>query len=385
MARLRFQVVSVGLLALLAGGCLRKTVSFNSKDEMPVLALAEPGDSLTTTARRGQPKLSTAGRKAVLTKAEEKAAKDEEKAAQRKKTKTRKNVFLGERVKRAYVKSGPKGKNQIIEVFYYLKTFKQPSERAPAVYYYDPRKRKVFKAAEPLDPATDKVLHGVYKKMQNNKVLETGYFAHGTRHLRWEKYDAKGSLTAKTHYEQGFPRDANISYYDAGQTMIREVVPYVNGKLEGDYVKYTADGKREWAGKFENGHRVGEWTNYWDYKNYRHYVLQYAESGYDPEPEEPELLREYSHGGSVIYDKEKNIDKRADADPDAAAKPDARRPGSHGAPAPRPPVRKAADRRPGYHPKPAATPPPVPATPAEATPGSTTAPGGTATPPPQQP
>jgi antitoxin component YwqK of YwqJK toxin-antitoxin module len=375
MALLRFQVVGVSLLALLAGGCLRKTVSFNSKEEMPVMALAEPGDSLTTTARRGQPKLSTAGRKAVLTKEEEKAAKDAEHADQRKKTKTKKNVFLGERVKRAFVKSGPKGKNQIIEVFYYLKTFKQPSELAPAAYYYDARKHKIFKANGPLDPGTDKVLHGVYKKLQNNKVLETGYYANGTRHLRWEKYDAKGSLTAKTHYEQGFPRDANISYYDAGQTMIREVVPYVNGKLEGDYVRYTADGKREWVGKFENGHRVGEWTNYWDYKNYRHYVLQYADSGYDPEPEEPELVREYSHGGSVIFDKEKNIDKRADADPDDAAKPDPRRPGSHGAPTPRAPVRKPVDRRPGYHPKPTVAPPAVPATPA----GAATTPTATPT------
>ena len=359
-------------LTLLVGNCTRKTVSFNSKDSMPVMAVAQPGDSLTTTTRKGAPKLSIAGRKATLSKEEEKNAKDQEKADQRKKTKTKKNVFLGDRIKKGFVKTGS-GKATIIDVFYYLKTFKQPSETAPAVYYYNARKHKIFKATGPLDPATDKVLHGPYKKLQNNKTLEAGYYANGTRHLRWEKYDAKGNLLVKTHYEMGFPRDANISYYDAGQTMIREVVPYVNGKLEGDYVKYTAEGKREWTGKFENGHRIGEWTNYWDYKNYRRYVLQYAESGYDPEPEEPELIREYSHGGSVIFDKEKNLDKRADADPDAT-KEDARRPGSHGAaPGPRTPVRKPADRRPGYHPKPTVTPPAVPATPGGTALGPTSA------------
>ena len=362
MSLLRFQVICGLLVALLASGCTRKTVSFNSKDAVPMLALAAPGDSLTTTGRKGAPKLSTAGRKALLTKEEEKAAKDQEKASQRKKAKVRKNVFLGERIKKGFMKISGSGKSQVIVVFYYLRAYKQPNPLAPAIYYYNPRKHKVFSTGEP-DPSTDKILHGPYKKIQNNKTLETGYFAYGTRHLRWEKFDAKGNLTAKTHYEMGFPRDANISYYDAGQTMIREVVPYVNGKLEGDYVKYTADGKREWAGKFENGHRIGEWTNYWDYKNYRHYVFQYAETGYEPEVEEPDLLREYSHGGSVIYDKEKNIDKRGAADPDAAAVPDARRPGSHGVPTPRAPLKKAPDRRPGYHPKPAVTPPPVPATP----------------------
>ena len=348
LLRSRFGLVSV--LALLAVACTRKTVSFNSRVGDPTVASLPTGDSLTTTARRGQPTLSTAARKAVLTKAEERAAKDQEQADQRKSRKKKKNIFLGERIKRAYVKSGPKGKNQIIEVFYYLKTFQQPNPMAPARYYYSPKKHRIYKAVGELDPATDKVLHGPYKKVQNNQVLETGYFALGTRHLRWEKLDLKGTLTAKTHYEMGFPRDANISYYDNGSTMLKEVVPYVNGKLEGDYVKYRNDGQREWTGQFENGRRVGEWTNYWDYKNYRHYVYQYAATGYDPEITEPELIREYSHGGSVIFDKEKNIDKRGEPDPDAAAsKADPRRPGSHGVPAPRPPVRKTQPRRPGEH------------------------------------
>jgi antitoxin component YwqK of YwqJK toxin-antitoxin module len=373
MSLLRSRVPVLGLLALLAVACTRKTVSFNSRPgDMAVTALGAPGDTLTTTARKGAPKLSTAGKKVVLTKAEEKAAKDEEKAAQRKKP-IKKKIFLGERIKKAYVKSGPKGRNQIIEVFYFLKTFKQPDPMAPAVYYYSPRKHKIYKATGELDASTDKVLHGPYRKMQNNQVLETGYFAHGTRHLRWEKFDVKGALTSKTHYEMGFPRDANISYYDAGQTMLKEVVPYVNGKLEGDYVKFRNDGRREWTGHFENGHRVGEWTNFGDYKKYPHYVFQYGDSGFEPEVEEPELVREYSRGGSIIFDKEKNIDKRGEADPDAAPVKDARRPGSHGAPTPRPPVRKAQERRPGYHP-PVATPPAVSPTPAGTAPAAGTTP-----------
>jgi antitoxin component YwqK of YwqJK toxin-antitoxin module len=364
MSLLRSRWGLLSLLVLLAGACTRKTVSFNSRPSDPTVAsLAVPGDSLTTTARKGAPKLSTAGKKAVLTKAEEKAAKDEEKAAQRKKP-VKKKIFLGEHTKKGFFRSGPKGRNQKIFVFYYLKTFRQPDPMAPAAYYFSPRKHKIFKAVGELDPSTDKVLHGPYKVTQNNQVIETGYFAFGTRHLRWETFDTKGTLLTKTHYEMGFPRDANISYYDAGRTMLKEVVPYVNGKLEGDYVKFRNDGRREWTGHFENGRRVGEWTNFGDYKKYPHYVLQYGESGYEPEVEEPELVREYSRGGTVIYDKEKNLDTRGGADPDAAPVKDARRPGNHGAPVPRPPVRKAQDRRPGYHPP--VAPPAVPASPTPA-------------------
>lgn len=368
LLRSRWQVV--GLLALMVGGCTRKTVSFNSRpgDLVPATVVV-PGDTLTTTGRKGAPKLSIAGRKTVLTKSEEKTAKDEEKAAQRKKP-VKKKIFLGERIKKAYVKSGPKGRNQTVEIFYYLKTFHQPDPMAPAAYYYSPRKHKIYKATGELDASTDKVLHGPYKRMRNNQVLETGYFANGTRHLRWETFDLKGTLLTKTHYEMGFPRDANISYYDAGQTMLREVVPYVNGKLEGDYAKFRNDGRREWTGHFENGRRVGEWTNFGDYKKYPRYVFQYGESGFEPEVEEPELIREYSRGGSIIYDKEKNIDKRGQADPDAAPVNDPRRPGSHGAPATRPPVRKPQDRRPGYHP--AAKPPPVSPTPPSGAPAAGT-------------
>ena len=364
MALLRIQVGLVTALLLLAGGCSRKTVSFNSHlDDPTVAVVATTTDSLTTTSAKGKPQLATAAKKATLSKEEEKKAKDDEKANQRKPRKKKKNVFLGDRIKRAYVKSGPKGKNQIIEVFYYLRTFQQPNPMAPARYYYSAKKRKIFKATGELDAAADKVLHGPYKKLQNNKVLETGYYALGTKHLRWERFDTKGALVAKSHFEMGFPRDANMSYFDTKGTMLKEVVPYVNGKLDGDYVRYLADGQREWTGQFENGRRVGEWTNYWGYKNYRRYVYQYGESGYEPEVAEPELVREYSHGGSVIFDKEKNVDKRAEAEGDPAdAKPDPRRPGSQNPTKPtRTPVRKPVERRPGYHPK--ATPPVVPATP----------------------
>jgi antitoxin component YwqK of YwqJK toxin-antitoxin module len=305
---LRYLGVLLVLLTLLPWACTRKTVSFNSTPEPPVAVVVS--DTLTRTADslKGKPSLSTE-RKVVMTKEQERAAKEKEKEAQRK-PKKKKKLFLGEKIKRGFVKSGASGRNQIIEIFYYLKYFQQPNPYAPARYYFNPKKRKLFKATAELDPATDKVLHGPYKKMQNNKVLETGYYALGTKHLRWERFDKNGILLSKTHYEMGFPRDANISYYDPERKMPKEVVPYVNGKLEGDYAKFTIEGQREWSGQFENGHKVGEWTNYWGFRNRKRYVYQYPESGYDPEVEEPVLVKEYNRNAILIYDKETNLDKR---------------------------------------------------------------------------
>ena len=321
---LRFLILGLLLFTLLPWACTRKTVSFNSNPDQSLAGgpvtdtLTHPADSL-----KGKPSLSTA-RKAGLTKAQERAAKEEEKDAQRKGKKKKKNVFLGEKIKRAFTKSGPKGKSQIIEIFYFLKYPQLVNTYAPAHYYYDTKKHKVLKlAAVEEDATTLKILHGPYKKLQNNKVLETGYYALGTRHLRWEKFDKNGVLLTKTHYEMGFPRDANVSYYGQDRSLINEVVPYVNGKLEGDYAKFLINGQPDWRGQFENGHKVGVWTKFWGFRGRRRFEYQYAESGYDPEVAEPELIREYNRNAILIYDKEKNIDKRGQ--PEAEDRPGQRR------------------------------------------------------------
>ncbi|WP_310396874.1 hypothetical protein [Hymenobacter sp.] len=322
---LRFLGLALVLLTLLPWACTRKTVSFNSTPDQPLVA-ALAADTVTRTADtlHGKNLLSTA-RKVVLTQEQERTAKETDKEAQRKAKKKKKNVFLGEKTKRAFAKTGPKGRNQIIEVFYFLKYPKTLNAYAPAHYYYDPKKHKILKlAAVEEDAPALKILHGPYKKLQNNKVLETGYYALGTRHLRWERFDKNGVLLTKTHYEMGFPRDANVSYYGEDRSLVNEVVPYVNGRLEGDYAKFGINGQPEWRGQFENGRRVGVWYKYWGFRGRRRYEYQYAESGYDPEVAEPELVREYNRNATLIYDKEKNIDKRGQ--PEAEDRPGQRRP-----------------------------------------------------------
>ncbi|KUG06202.1 toxin-antitoxin system YwqK family antitoxin [Solirubrum puertoriconensis] len=303
---------------MLLGACAKKTVSFNSKPDAGAVALYVP-DSLggirtdTLAATRDTvkaPSLSTAKK---LSKEEQRKAEEKQKAAQRKASaKRKKNVFLGEPIKKGFTKSGPKGRNQVIEVFYYMKVPKQPNAYAPSKWYFNVAKRRLEKTASAAeaDPAKYKVLHGPYKKMQGGKVVETGFYFVGTRHLRWERYNKDNVLLSKVHYEQGFPRDANISYYDGGNTMVKEVIPYVDGKLEGEYVSFKPNGQLDWSGEFENGRKVGIWTKYWGFRNRRHYEYQYGDSGYDPE-QEPVLVKEYNRNGVLIYEKDK-LDKRAE-------------------------------------------------------------------------
>ncbi|WP_400192517.1 toxin-antitoxin system YwqK family antitoxin [Hymenobacter sp. B81] len=297
-------------LLLLLGACAKKTVSFNSRPEAPATAVLARADSLTATRDTvNAPSLSTAKK---LSKEEERKLLDKQKDAQRKSAKKKKNIFLGDRIKKGFVKSGRKGRNQVIEVFYYLKVPKQPNTYAPAKWYFNPAKKRLYKDATEQDLTKVKVLHGPYKKMQGGKVVETGFYNVGTRHLRWERFNRDNILLSKTHYEQGYPRDAHISYYDGAQTMIKEVLPYVNGKLEGDYVSFKPDGQLDWTGQFENGRKVGSWTKYWGFRNRRHYEYEYGESGYEPEAE-PVLFKEYNRNGVLIYEKDKLDKREADA------------------------------------------------------------------------
>lgn len=224
----------------------------------------------------------------------------------RKKSRKQKNVFLGYRIRKGYVKSG-KGKNATIEKFSYLAEYREPSPYAPAKYIYDTKRHRIVKARA-IDPKKARILHGPYKKTVGGKVVAEGYFFVGTRHLRWESYNKAGILLSKTHFEKGFPRDAVVHYYDADQKKIKEVIPFVNGKAEGDYVMFHPNGLHVWEGQYEKGKKVGVWTEFYDFRNRRHFEYQYPESA-DDSTFKAFLLKEYDRHGNLIFEKGK-LDKR---------------------------------------------------------------------------
>jgi len=237
------------------------------------------------------------------------AAANDPRKKKRKQPKNKKE-FLGYPIKRGYTKSG-NNKNPTIEIFYYLPEYVEPSRYAPAKYYFNTKDHKVRRDAT-IDPKEARILHGPYKRMLGRRVVEEGYYYIGTRHLRWESYrqnnNEENILINKIYYEKGFPRDAIVNYYDAAKTKIKEVIPYAEGKLNGEYVLFFESGLRAWDGQYENGKKVGVWNEYWPFRNRKRYEWQYPETA-DAEPFEPFLLKEYNRSSNLIYEKGK-LDKR---------------------------------------------------------------------------
>lgn len=230
----------------------------------------------------------------------------------RKKKKYSKRYFLGQKVKRGFIKSG-KGSRETLETFSYLEEYQEPNPYAPLKYLYDVKKRKLYRTSnKEADPNRYKVLHGPYVKRIDGQTVEEGYFYIGTKHLRWEKFrpDEEGTLLDKHHYDKGFVRDAVVTYY--GDTKkIKEVIPYEYGEAQGTYYRFYENGQVQWSGQYAKGRKVGTWINYYDFRGRRHYEYQYPETAYD-QRFEPYLVKEYDRHGALIFEKDK-LDKRSQA------------------------------------------------------------------------
>lgn len=234
----------------------------------------------------------------------------EEKQPKNRKKKADKRYFMGDRVARGFVKSGPRGEREVVETFSYLVDFREPDPYAPDKHYYDPKRNKLFKTRGELNPDQHKVLHGPYKKEQGGEVVEEGYFYVGTKHLRWERYNRNGILLAKEHYEKGYLRDAVVKYYD-GTKKIKEVIPYAYGEVQGTYYRFYENGQLEWMGQYQKGRKVGLWVKHFDFRARRQFEYQYPKTPYEP-ASEPYLVKQYDRHGTLIFEKDK-LDKRASA------------------------------------------------------------------------
>ncbi|QHL87886.1 hypothetical protein GU926_10775 [Nibribacter ruber] len=266
----------------------KKKIFFWQRKKEPVVL--SPADTLTVVDSLAMPSLVTAGKDSL--------AEDEKDGKKSKK----KKAYFGYRVKKGFARQG-KGKNQIVETFHYLREFQQPNPYAPEKYYYDVKKRDVLRTYNfTLKPNQARILHGPYTRMRGDVVIEQGYFYVGTKHLRWETFKTDSTLASKLHYEKGFPRDAVISYYDAGKTKIKEVIPYQYGEVQGQYLKFYENGQLEWRGTYDKGRKVGTWSHFYDYRGRLQHEFLYPESAFDA-PAEPVLTKHYDAYGVLVYEK----------------------------------------------------------------------------------
>jgi len=217
-----------------------------------------------------------------------------------KKKKTKKKVFYGIKTKKGYTRVGD-GERVIIELFYVLKKYQDPNPYIPEIYVWDMSEGKIKKVSKVPEDKRQiyKILHGPYKKLYNGEIIEEGVFYVGTKTSRWEKYDKKNILIGKTKYYRGWPKEAKITYFDGGYKKPKEVIPYEYGIKQGNYYLFSDNGMVKIKGQFENGKRVGKWTEYFDKSERKQREIQYQEDAY-AEDIEPVITKEWNDKGAVI-------------------------------------------------------------------------------------
>lgn len=215
-----------------------------------------------------------------------------------------KKTFWGIKTRKAYTKL-VSGKKVTYELFFILKKPMDPDPYVRDIYWYHRKKRKIYVGPiQPKDKEYAVLLHGPYEKRVNKVVVEQGQFYVGAKTGRWETDAANEDeiLLEKRKFYKGFPKEAKISYYDANQSKIQEVVPYENGELNGQYLRYFPSGVLAEEGKYEFGKKVGVWKQYWETKRRVKLEVQYPPDAF-AEDTASYKIREYNEQGLVIYDK----------------------------------------------------------------------------------
>ena len=218
----------------------------------------------------------------------------------KKKVKKRKRkYFYGIKTKKGFTRSGY-GKNITLELFYFLKVPQEVDHFVRDVYWYDYKKRSISKSNK-YNPQAGALLHGPYKRVQNNIVLDSGMYYLGTKHGTWMYHDKNDVLQDKEKYFKGWPRESRVRYYDEDRKILKEIVPVEFGEKEGYYYYFFENGKPAVTGEFKWDQKVGDWTEYHP-NGRRKKVIRYAPSSEPYAHEKPYILKEWDARGKEVYD-----------------------------------------------------------------------------------
>lgn len=232
------------------------------------------------------------------------AEEEEEEEEEDDKKKKKKKVFYGLKTKKGYTSSGF-GNNITVEFFHYLKEFEKPDPYVRDIYWFDFKTRRI-KIGGKIDPEYAGILHGPYRKVQNDEVVEEGIFFKGTKHGRWMKYARMYDymvVVDKSKYFKGWPKESKVSYYDKNAKKLQEVIPVEYGKKEGNYFYFHENGMVAVIGEYRNDVKVGKWVEYYQFRRKRKRIIQYRTDPYN-ENFQPFIVQEWDQEGKLIYDRE---------------------------------------------------------------------------------
>jgi hypothetical protein len=222
----------------------------------------------------------------------------------KKKKKPKKNVFYGIKTKKGFSKTGF-GNNVVVEQFHYLKVFEQPDPYVRDVFWYDFKKKKITNSRS-FDPDNAAILHGPYKKMLGEQVLEEGIFYKGVRHGRWMRYNRNDILQVKEKFYKGWAKESQVTYWDREKTKLKEVIPVQFGEKEGYYYAFHENGMLAAMGEYHFDNKIGLWREFYPEKNRRKKEVLYSEYAFE-KVLEPVVTKEWNRKGVQIYDREKYL------------------------------------------------------------------------------
>lgn len=232
----------------------------------------------------------------------------------KKKVRKKRNYFFGYKTKKAYTRK-LSGAKYTFELFYIFKRDTVPNPYIRDLYWFHRQKKKIMIGPIPVkEQPYARLMHGPYKKINDGKVEEEGAFYLGSKHGRWmyEKPQADEMiLQDKKVWYKGFYKESIISYYDAGKTKIKEVIPMEYGKKSGDYFTFFPSAMMETEGKYEFDRKIGLWTEYFDGKTKKVKRKYEFPKTWDTPERDSVLLVEYNEKGAVIYDKAAEDKKKA--------------------------------------------------------------------------
>jgi antitoxin component YwqK of YwqJK toxin-antitoxin module len=215
------------------------------------------------------------------------------------KKKPRKKTFYGIKTKKAFTRKGAKQK-PTIELFFVLKKHEPSPPFVKDIYWYDYKRREVRKS-DKFDPKKGVLLHGPYKKMLGNTLIEEGIFFKGAKHGRWMRYSREDLLEDKDKFYKGWPKESLVSYYDPERKKVKEMIPVDQGDREGNYYKFHDNGTLAVNGAYLHDYRVGEWVEYYP-NGKRKKTIKYPDDPFDKKVR-AFVSHEYNELGKEVYSK----------------------------------------------------------------------------------
>lgn len=223
-------------------------------------------------------------------------AKDAQKAKEKRR---KKKVFYGLKTKKSFTRRGT-GDNVTLEIFHYLKDPVAIDPYVPEIWWYDFTRKRIRNTGK-IEDKRGVILHGPYKRMVGEQIIEEGIYYKGTKHGRWTEYDRHDILVDKRKYYKGWQKESKVKYYDDKQTKLKEVVPILYGKRDGVYYYFHENGTLAIRGEYKEGVKVGKWTEYYSFRRRRKKEIQYPSNQYDVSYQ-PFISKEWDRSSTLIYE-----------------------------------------------------------------------------------